>query len=122
MSSLGADFPKDVFARTPLGIIRRVLSAVDNEDQRQANINSVTAAQLVQVVLSVAQGFAGGKAKPLKTQPQDFLPFPNWSPDGEMKEHGPNQATKFVITQLMRDGLLPTHIFAALLSPPERGR
>lgn len=119
MSALGVDFPKDRFLRTPVGLIRWVLTQIDNKEKAEANIYSVTTAQLTHLVLQVAHGFSGSKKPPPKSQPTNYLPFPNWKP-AESKQVGVDDSTRFVLVELVKQKALPMHVFTALVTPPDQ--
>jgi hypothetical protein len=119
MSALGCDFPKEVFARTPIHILKKVLQEIDNSEQAEANIYSMATARLTEVVVHVAHGFSGSKRKMPKTKTTDYLPYPDWSPKSEKKKEI-DQETKTVLLSLLRQRRLPMYVFASLVTtPPE---
>jgi hypothetical protein len=59
-SSLGQDFPRERFLRTPLCAISTALEFISNEEQRTHNLASVTTAKLCLQLISQA-GDAGGE-------------------------------------------------------------
>lgn len=105
---LGADFPKEVFIRTPIGLIGRILQAAHDDEKRRANIGSISTAKLTQVVLSVAQAFGGSK-EPNRTKISDFLPFELDAESSEVEER-----TKEILTKLVKSQRIPPHVIAAL--------
>lgn len=113
---MGADFPPERFLRTPVSTVMWLLREMDDMEKAHANINSITAAQLTNLVLQVAHGFSGSKRAAPKTKPDSFLPFPGWRPAGTEAE-GPDQPTRFVLTELLRARRIPMHVFAALTAP-----
>lgn len=122
MSALGSEFTGSTFLRTPTKVIRRALAIVEDEEQRRANIDSLSSAHIAQIVIAVAHGFSGSKGRPPKTKTKDFLPFPAWSPASVGDEGGPDESTRFVLIQLINQALLPPHVFTALIIRPEGGR
>ena len=117
MSALGSDFPKEVFVRTPIHIIRRVLKDIDNAEQAEANINSMSTARLTEIVLHIAHGFSGSKKRMPKTNVTEYLPFPNWRPEEESKNEISGE-TKKILIDLAKKRFVPMHVFASLLTPP----
>ncbi len=117
MSALGSDFSRESFLRTPIHLIQRVLKEIDNHEQAQANIDSVTTARLIDVVLRVAHGFSGSKKKMAKTNISDFLPFPDWMPESKAKTEV-DSGTKQVLIALLKKRQIPMHIFTGLVTPP----
>jgi len=105
---LGADYPKDVFIRTPIGLIGHLLKSCHEDEKRRANIGSISTAKLTQVVLSVAQAFGGGKDRN-RTKISDFLPFELDAQASEVEE-----LTKEILTKLVKSKRIPTHVIAAL--------
>lgn len=49
---------------------------------------------------------------------EDFLPFPNWKPSN-LEAEGPDQPTKFILSELLRNRQIPMHVFVALITPAE---
>lgn len=107
--------------RTPIAVIRRVLRELDQREQAEANTNAVTTARLAQLVLQVAHGFSGSKRPAPKVSAKDFLPYPNWRPS-TADASGPDQPTKFILSELGRNRQLPVHVVAALMTPAEQDR
>lgn len=120
MSPLGGDFPPDRFLRTPISTVRWLLRQLDDRDQAKANIQSLTTARLAQIVLQVAHGFSGSRRPAPKSKVEDFLPFPEWKP-ASAEGDGPDQPTKFVLTELISARRIPLHVFTALITHPESG-
>jgi hypothetical protein len=119
MSPLGADFPRERFLRTPISTIRWVLRQIDDYEKAAANIASVTAAQLTQVVIQVAHNFSQSHGPGPTTKPQQFLPFPDWHPQDEHKKEL-DPTTKDILAKLLKKGQIPIHVFAALSTEPEQ--
>lgn len=117
---MGVDFPAERFLRTPTRTLHWLLSRIEDQQKAQANIDALSTAQLTHLVLQIAHGMSGSKRAAPKTKPDNFLPFPGWRPGGSAGE-GPDQPTKFVLSELLRARRIPIHVFAALTSPPERG-
>lgn len=115
-SPLGGDFPKEVFLRTPVAVIRKALGRVASFEQEQANVASVSTARLTSVLINVAHGFSGSKGPPPKIKVQDFLPYPDWKPE-KAENQGPSEITSAVLVTLFRERRIPAHVFAALKSP-----
>jgi len=115
-SALAADFPRERFVSTPIGTIFRALEYVDNEERRHYNLSSASTAKLCHQVIAIAQGMAGSKA-PLTVKMQDFLPFPDWSPEGGDKPiNGPSPETRAVLSRLLRERRLPLPVYTQLMS------
>jgi hypothetical protein len=119
MSALGADFPAPIFVRTPISTIRWVLREIDDKEQAAANTQALPTARLTQLLLQIAHGFSGSRKPAPKTKVQEFLPYPEWKPRASEAE-GPDQPTRFILTELGRQRRLPGHILTALLTPAER--
>jgi hypothetical protein len=119
MSQLGSDFPRERFLRTPIAVIRWVLRQIDDYEKAAANIASVTTAQLTQVVIQAAHSFSQSRGAGPTTKPQQFLPFPDWQPEGEKKQQL-DPATKTILAKLLKKGQIPIHVFAALTTLPEQ--
>jgi hypothetical protein len=117
LTAVGSDFPRERFLRTPCKTIWSVLAFVDHYEQGITNSNSVTTARLADYVLQGIHVFSHNQ--PPKSRPQDFLPYPSWTPEGEDTD-GPSESTKFVLGKLLREGQIPFHVFAALNSPSEQ--
>ena len=82
-------------------------------------MQALPVARLTQIVIQVAHGFSGSKQRAPKLNLKDFLPYPNWRPSGGEAD-GPDQPTKFVLTELAKRRALPMHVFSALMSSAER--
>lgn len=119
MSALGEDFPRERFLRTPISTIRWVLRQLDDREQAQANLEALPTARLTQVLIQIAHGFFGSRRAAPKTKVQEFLPFPNWRP-ATAEADGPDQPTRFILTELGRKRRLPIHVLTALLTPAEQ--
>lgn len=117
-SPLGIDFPREVFLRTPVTAIRRVLHELDQREQSQANVDALTTARLTQLVLQIAHGFSGSKRPAPRITAKDFLPYPDWKPEGRASD-GADQPTRFILSELGRRGELPVHVLAALMASAE---
>jgi hypothetical protein len=119
-SRLGDDFPREKFLRTPVKAIVAALSYIDSEEQRQHNIAASTTAKLCLQVISIAHGMAGSKQPP-KVDLKDFLPFPDWAPEGASHE-GPTPQTRSLLMKLLKQGRIPMPVFTQLLSPSTEPR
>lgn len=117
MSPLGPDFPPERFLRTPITLVRDILRRLDEEEQARANLSSVTTARLASLIHSIA--LVHFQDQSTKAQPaKDFLPFPDFSPENDKpKPAGPDEATQLTLTELVRKGQLPMHVFTALMHP-----
>jgi len=120
-SEIGSDYPAERFLRTPISSIRWLLRQLDDREKAQANLASLTSARLAHLVLQTAHGMSGSKRAAPKTKPADFLPFPEWKPTS-VEAEGPDQPTKFILTELIRTRQIPMHVFASLMTPAEEGR
>lgn len=115
---VGEDFPTSRFLRTPIGAIISVLNYIDNEEQRTYNLNSITVAKLCTQVVAIAHGMAGSRGRPPKIKMEDYLPFPDWSPESAQQRHGPSEETRSVLTELLKKKKLPMSVFVQLLTAP----
>jgi hypothetical protein len=113
---MGQDFPAPKFLRTPISTIRWILRELDDADKAKANVSAITTARLTQLVIQVAHGFSGSKRAAPKIQPSEFLPFPDWRP-AATEADGPDQPTKFILSELIRNRQIPLHVFTALNTP-----
>lgn len=112
-SVLGVDFPRERFVRTPIVLLKKALDFVSDIEQREANRDSITQAQMTDLLLKIAHGFSGSKKAPPRTLPKDFLPFPKYrAPSQELDEA--DQPTKFVLSELVKRFQLPVYVFVAL--------
>lgn len=118
MSALGEDFPRERFLRTPISTIRWALRQLDDREQAQANLEALPTARLTQLVIQIAHGLSGSKRTAPKTKVQEFLPFPDWRP-ATAEAHGPDQPTRFILTELGKKRLLPLHVMVSLLTPSD---
>lgn len=118
MSPLGADFPRERFLRTPVSVIQWVLREIDDHEKLQANINASTTAQLAQLVVQAVHAFSQASGPGPDIKAQQFLPFPDWKPQGS-KSKGLDTATKNILAKLLKQGQIPIHVFAALSAQPE---
>lgn len=121
-SSLGCDMDSSTFIRTPIGYINKISKYIDDEEQREANIRSVTTAQLAVLLINVAHGFSGKRGNTPKVKATDFLPFPEWKPTNSNSASQIDPITKQILTQLIRRRAIPMYVFVSLLSSdPEDG-
>ena len=90
---------------------------ISNEEQRTHNLASVTTAKLCLQLISIAHGFAGAQGELPKIDVKDFLPFPDWSPEGAQPV-GPTPETRSVLARLLETGELPLPIFTQLVAQP----
>lgn len=82
-------------------------------------MQALATARLCQIVVQVAHGFSGSKRTAPKVSPKDFLPYPNWRPATEGAD-GPDQPTKFILSELGKQRLIPIHVMVSLMTPPDR--
>lgn len=113
MSSFGGDFPAHKFLRTPVSTISWVLEVIDEREKIDANINSITAAQLAQIVLQVSYAFSGSKKGAPKTTVKEFLPFPNFKPHTQAANKA-SSSTKFILEKLIASREIPLEVYLAL--------
>ncbi len=113
-SPVGYEFPRDTFVRTPIKALSRVLDWCALHEKHAANRDSITQAQMAHLLLNVAHGFSGSKKAAPKARIQDFLPYPQYKgPDKE--SDGPDEATRFVLSEIARKGQIPAYVLAALM-------
>lgn len=117
-SPMGADYPAERFLRTPISTLRWLLRQIDDAEKAKANLASITTARLTQIVVQVAHDFSGSKRAAPKVKPHEFLPFPDWKP-ASTEVDGPDQPTKFILSELIRTRQIPLHVFASLNTPAE---
>lgn len=79
---------------------------------------AITTARLTQIVVQVAHAFSGSKQAAPKSKVTEFLPFPDWKPASHEAD-GPDQPTRFVLSELVRTRQIPLHVFTALSTPTE---
>ncbi len=107
-SSLGCEYTRDSFLRTPLKEVYTILEFVYEEEKRHANITSISTAKLALIVVQVAQAMSGSK-KDSKLSMDDMLPF------ALNEEQSTTQSeTQELISKLTRQGRIPIHVIAAL--------
>jgi hypothetical protein len=94
-------------------VIRRLLTEAEDYRQAQANIESLSAANISALLIRIAHGFSGAKTPPPRTAPKDFLPYPDWTPR-EAPESGPDDATRLLLIELVRANRVPLYVFTAL--------
>lgn len=104
--------------RTPISVLRRLLTEAEDYRQAQANVASVSTASMAALLVRIAHGFSGAKTPPPRTSPKDFFPYPEWKPT-EAPESGPDDATRLLLVELLRTARIPLHVYRALLSRPE---
>lgn len=127
MSPLGPDFPRERFLSTPVPAIQEVLAYLDNEEQRQINLQSSSVAMLAYQVSAIAAGMAGQRP-PESVTTESFLPFPRWKPDPELfapedpagrpRERSsytpPTKPLLNTLQKLLKQQRIPVHVFVAL--------
>ena len=100
-------------------MLRDILRRLDDDDQSRANVSSVTAARLATLVHEVALAHFGDKTNKSR-QPKVFLPFPDYTPEGEKAQKiGADEPTKLVLADLAKKHEIPIHVFTALMRPPD---
>jgi len=65
--------------------------------------------------VSVAHGLSGSKKPAPQIKPKDFLPFPNWDEANSNSKETADEATRFVLSQLIQKRRIPVHVFVALM-------
>lgn len=98
-----------------------MLTYVDSEEQRQANIANSGVGKLGVQLAYIAWGFSGGTGPKPQVDLKDYLPFPEWKPLKTAPELGPTKETKALLTRLLKERRLPPHVYTVLSSPPEGG-
>lgn len=101
-----------------MSTIRWVLRELDDYEKSQANLRSISVARLTTTLISIAHGFSGAKGPAPQVEAKQFLPFPDWSPEGA-PEDGPTEETRSVLMQLFKRGQLPHFVFTSLINPPK---
>lgn len=119
MSPLGTDFPRERFLRTPVRVIRWTLRQLEDYEQSKANLEALTTARLTQVVLQIAHGFSGSKRAAPRITAKDFLPYPDWRPASQEAD-GPDQPTRFILSELGHKRQIPMHVLTALMTPADQ--
>ena len=83
-------------------------------EQHSANRDSITQAQMATLLLNLGHAYSGSKKAPPKIKPKDFLPYPDYK--GLDKEtDGPDQSTRFVLSEVARKRMIPAYVLAALM-------
>lgn len=113
VSKMGVDYPKEVFLRTPISLLKKVMDFVLDQAQLEANTAAVTQAQTADLILKIAHGFSGSKRPPPKSLPRDFLPYPKYKPPAAASDEA-DAPTKFVLTELVKRFRIPVYVFTAL--------
>lgn len=114
-SPIGADFPRDVFVRTPITVIRWALREINLREQERINAESITTARLIATLINVAHAFSGSKRATPKINVTDYLPYPAASKETS-EQDGPDDHTKLILAQLGRTRQIPPHVMVALMS------
>lgn len=110
---MGDDFPREVFVRTPIQLLKKAFDYVVNEDQAKANRDSISQAVMADMLLKIAHGFSGSKKRAPNTKPKDFLPHPDYRPLGTTADEA-DPPTKFILTELVKRFAIPVYVFVAL--------
>lgn len=114
-SPIGPDYPAEVFVRTPISQLQRVIKEVQYLEYERANFYSQSTANLASLLVSVASGLAGSKSSGKLPEPKSFLPFPEldkfFTEDGSQ---GPSTETKAVAGRLLKERRIPIHVFTAV--------
>lgn len=93
-------------------MLKWVLDRVTEKEQADSNLSSVSTARLCDLLLRVAHGFGGSK-KNVRSAPRDWLPYPDFRPNGKEAEQA-DEATKFVLAELVQRFQIPVYVFVAL--------
>lgn len=112
------DYPAERFARTPISHIHRIIDELDNCQQSDANLASITSAQLCHLVRQAIHIFSQSAGSTSTGDPRQYLPFPEWAPP-KAEPKGPSEMTALVLRDALRRREIPMHVFVALISPPE---
>ena len=88
----------------------------ENESQRQINSTSISASYICNYILQIAHSYSGSKKAPPKSEPKDFLPFPNWESAFGATEtkNRPTEITRAILKTLLIKRKLPIHVYLAL--------
>jgi hypothetical protein len=104
--------------RTPVSQINWLLEQASYNAYEEANLHSLSTAQLAALVVSIAHGLSGSKGARPNIKPQDFLPFADLDKVRRRKRaSAPTEPTRKVLGELMRQMRLPVHVFTALITP-----
>jgi len=111
-SSIGEDFPRERFLRTPISTLKWVLDKIVDKEQAEANLSSLSTARMADLLLKVAHGFSGSK-RPAKGVAKDWLPYPDYRPSKREADQA-DEPTKFILSELVHRFEIPVYIFVAL--------
>ena len=117
-SPLGVHYPPEKFVRTPLKVIGRLIDHIDTREQYEANRDSITQAQMAHLLMMLGHAYSGSKKSPPRVQPSTFLPYPDFR-GKEPEDKGPDKVTRFVLSEVGRQGRIPPYVLVALLSRAE---
>lgn len=102
------DFTREVFQRTPIKLITYILNKSTEEEKRRANIASISTAKLAHIIIQAVSGLSGNK-KPPQVDIGQFLPF-----EVDSETHAFNEQTKLILRKLIKEGVIPSQVIAAL--------
>ncbi len=97
-------------------MIRWVLRELDNQEFGRANLDALPVARLTTTLIGIAHGFSGSKRAAPKLDVKDFLPFPDWNPEGATRI-GPSDETVAQLKKLLLKRQIPMHVFTSLITP-----
>lgn len=88
----------------------------ENESQRQINSLSISPSYISNYLIQIAHSYSGSKKAPPKTEPKDFLPFPEWESlwGKQESKNYPSEITRAILKTLLIKRKLPIHVYLAL--------
>lgn len=116
LTPFGADYSPEKFLRTPSQTISAQMRLAENESQRQINSTSISGSYIAHYLIQIAHSYSGSKKSPPKTEPKDFLPFPEWESmwDQQGTHNRPSELTRAILKTLLIKRRLPIHVYIAL--------
>lgn len=96
-----------------------MLRELDNQEFGRANLEALPVARLTTTLISIAHGFSGSKRAAPKLDVKDFLPYPDWKPEGASST-GPSDETAAQLKELLSKRQIPMHVFTSLITPISR--
>jgi len=116
LTPFGADYSPENFLRTPTQTIRTQMMLAENEAQRHINSTSISGSYIAHYLIQIAHSYSGSKKAPPKTEPKDFLPFPEWESAWDRKgtHNRPSELTRAILKTLLIKRRLPIHVYIAL--------
>ena len=122
LTPFGADYSPEKFLRTPSQTISGQMKMAENETQRHINSTSISASYVAHYLIQIAHSYSGSKKAPPKTEPKDFLPFPDWESAWNLQEthNRPTEITRAILKTLLIKRRLPIHVYIALDGKAEK--